>query len=170
MTDDEMMAEVGEGRKIYGTGEGVFGAEEEGPIDRGEHEARVKEQMATDVKSKISNLLSGDREIIGYKDALRYLAENLSPGLAAILCSLSARDFAAFARKNGKRMPSALQRRNISAAYVVADILLSRFPGGMVQDWFVGYDEYLYGVPAIELSRRPEDVRIAAMHLIAGGG
>lgn len=144
--------------------------EQEDTVDRGEHEARVKEELATEVKAKISNLLSGDREIIDSKDALRYLAGNLGSALAAILCSLSAKDFAAFVRKNGKRRPSALQRRNISAAYVIADILLSRFSPGMVQDWFVGYDEYLYGVPAMELARRPEDVRIAAMHLIAGGG
>lgn len=145
--------------------------EEQDRIDRGLMEAQVKEELAADVKAKIAQMIHGGagREVIDSKEALRYLAINLGTTLAALLCSLSDKDFAAFARKNGKRVPTAIQRRNISAAYLIADILLSRFPGGMVQDWFVSHNDYLYGVPAVELARRPEDVRIAALQLVAGG-
>jgi hypothetical protein len=144
---------------------------EQDSIDRGEREAQVKEELATEVKEKIAKMIhgSGSQEVIEAKEALRYLSINLGTKLAALLCSLSDKDFGAYARKNGKRSPTALQRRNIAAAYLIADTLLSRFPGGYVQDWFVNYSDYLWGVPAIELSRRPEDVRLAALHLIAEG-
>jgi hypothetical protein len=145
--------------------------EEQDKIDRGLMEAQVKQQMAAEVNEKIAQMIHGGagREVIDAKEALRYLAVHLGTGLAALLCSLEDKDFTAFARKNGKKIPTPLQRRNISAAYLIADILLSRFPAGMVQDWFVAHNDYLYGVPALELARRPEDVRIAALQLVAGG-
>src|SRR5690348_5013075 len=145
--------------------------EDQDKIDRGLMEAQVKQELAAEVNEKIAQMIHGGagREVIEAKLALRYLATNLGTGLAAMLCSLDEKDFAAFVRKNGKRVPSAIQRRNISAAYLIADILLSRFPGGMVQDWFLDHNDYLYGIPAIELARRPEDVRIAALQLVAGG-
>ena len=146
--------------------------EEQDKIDRGMMEAQVKEQMAADVNAKIAQLIHGSAgyEVIDSKEALRYLSVSLGTSLAAMLCSLDDKDFAAFARKNGKKSPSVLQRRNIAAAYLITDILLSRLPGGMVQDWFTSYNDYLYGIPAIELASRPEDVRMAALHLLTGGG
>ena len=145
--------------------------EEQDKIDRGMMEAQVKEQLAAEVNEKIAQMIHGGagREVVDAKEALRYLSVNLGTGLAALLCSLDDKDFTAYARKNGKKTPSSLQRRNIAAAYLIADILLSRFPAGMVQDWFMSHNDYLFGIPAVELARRPEDVRIAALQLVAGG-
>lgn len=150
--------------------------ENEDSIDRGLFEAQVKEQMAADVNAKIAQLIQGGvgREVIGSKDALDYLVRLMGKELTTVLCSLTAQDLNAFRRtkvtKKPPRVPTPLQARNIAAAYMIVDILTSVMPVGTARDWLTGYDEYLFGIPAMELRIRPEDVRMAALQLIAGGG
>lgn len=150
--------------------------ENEDKVDRGLFEAQIKEQMASDVKSKIAQLIQGGvgREVIGSKEALDYLVRIVGSEMTTVLCGITNSDLIAFrkskAAKRGPRLPSALQKRNIAAAYMIVDILVSMMPPDMVREWLVSYDEYLFGIPAMELRVRPEDVRMAALQKLAGGG
>lgn len=149
--------------------------EEQDRIDRGMMEAQVKEQMAEDVKAKIAQMLHGNigQQVVEVKTALDYLVRVLGVELATVLCSLTRQDLNAFRKtkitKRGPKVATPLQSRNIAAAYMVVDILVSSMSPDQAREWLISYNEYLFGVPAMELRIRPEDVRMAALHLIAGG-
>lgn len=150
--------------------------EEQDKIDRGLLEAQVKEQLAEEVKSKIADMIHGGvgRQVIGTKDALDYLVRAVGRELTTVLCSITDPDLIAFrkvkATKKAPRIPTPLQARNIAAAYMIVDTLMAVMPPEQSKEWLISYNEYLFGVPAMELRLRPEDVRMAALHLIAGGG
>ena len=148
---------------------------EQDKIDRGMMESQIKEQMAADVKAKIAQLIQGGvgRDVIGSKEALDYLVRIVGLEMTTVLCGITNSDLIAFRKtkvtKKAPRLPSALQKRNIAAAYMIVDILVSMMPPDLVREWLVSYDEYLFGIPAMELRVRPEDVRMAALQKLAGG-
>lgn len=141
-------------------------AEEEIAIRFQEHP-----ELETEVKGRISNLIENHsgRQLVDAQTAIRYLRKNLGTELACIVCSLQAPDFNAFARSNKPRKPTGIQARNIAAAYVIVDILLGSMSRQAVTDWMISYSDYLYGVPAVEMHRRPEDVRMAALKRVMEG-
>lgn len=149
--------------------------EDRDAIDRGLMEAQVKEQMAAEVQAKIADMIHGGagRQVVETKTALDYLVRTVGRELTTVLCSLTEQDLNAFRRtKATKRAPkiaSPLQARNIAAAYLIVDTLVSVMPPTRASEWLVSYNEYLFGIPAMELRLRPEDVRMAALHLLAGG-
>lgn len=128
-------------------------------------------QLEAEVKDKVGNLIEnrGGRQVIDSQGAIRYLRKAVGVDLGALLCSVEIKDFNAFGRSSRPRVPTPLQARNVAAAYVIVDILLSALPSNVVQDWLTSYSDYLYGIPAIELYRRPEDVRMAALNRISAG-
>lgn len=148
--------------------------EEQDKIDRGLMEAQVKEQLAEDVRAKIAEMIHGGvgRQVIETKDALNYLVARVGIELTTVLCSLTSQDLKAFRRtKPTKRAPKVatpIQARNIAAAYLIVDVLVSAMSPEQAREWLVSYNEYLFGIPAMELRIRPEDVRMAALHLLAG--
>lgn len=150
--------------------------EEQDKVDRGLMEAQVKEQLAEDVRAKIAQMIHGGvgRQVIGTKEALDYLVARTGIELTTILCSLTSQDLKAFRRvKPTKRAPKVatpLQSRNIAAAYMIVDILTASMAPSAAREWLVSYDDYLFGIPAMELRIRPEDVRMAALQFILGGG
>lgn len=127
--------------------------------------------LEAEVKGRVSELIEspGGRQVIESEDALKYLKRNLGAELAAIMCSVSEDNFKAFTKANSTARPTAIQRRNIAAAYVIVDILLSQIPNDAAVMWLTGYSDYLYGIPAVEIHRRPEDVRMAALNRVMGG-
>lgn len=144
-------------------------------IDKGLFEAQVKEQMAADVNAKIAQLIHGSAgyDVIESKVALDWLVRLVGKDMTSILCGITDSDLIAFrksrATKRGPRLPSALQKRNIAAAYMIVDILNSFMSPSTLREWLISYDEYLFGVPAMEIRVRPEDVRMAALQKLSGG-
>lgn len=128
-------------------------------------------QLEAEVKDKVGNLIEnrGGRQVIDSQGAIRYLKKAVGAELGALLCSVEDKDFTAFGRSSNPRIPTPLQARNVAAAYVIVDILLSALAVNVVQDWLTSYSDYLYGIPAVEIHRRPEDVRMAALNRIMGG-
>ena len=149
--------------------------EEQDQIERGLLEAQIKEQLATEVKSKIAEMIHGGvgRQVVEAKTALDYLVRTVGIELTTVLCSLTSQDLAAFRKtkqtKRGLKKATPLQSRNIAAAYMIVDILTTSMSPSQARDWLVSYNEYLFGIPAMEIRIRPEDVRMAVLHLIAGG-
>jgi len=148
--------------------------EERDKIDKGLMEAQVKEQLAADVNAKIAQMIHGGvgRQVVEVKEALDYLVARTGIELTTILCSLTAQDLKAFRRDKPTKKPKVatpLQSRNIAAAYMIVDILTASMTPSAAREWLVSYDEYLFGVPAMELRVRPEDVRMAALQFILGG-
>jgi hypothetical protein len=149
--------------------------EEQDKIDRGLMEAQIKEQMAAEVKDKITDMIQGGvgRQLIESRDALNFLVGQLGIELTTVVCALTKSDLIAFRKtkvpKRGKRIPSPLQNRNIAAAYMIVDILSSSAGPETAREWLMSYNEYLFGIPALEIRIRPEDVRMAALHMLAGG-
>ncbi|SRR6266568_18393 len=144
-------------------------------IQLAENEIAVKfmehPELETEVKGKISELIEhrGGRQVIESQDAIRYLRKNLGVELAAIMCSVSETDFAAFGRASKPKKPTNIQNRNIAAVYIIVDILLSQVSRQDAINWLTQYSDYLYGIPAVEIHRRPEDVRMAALNKVTGG-
>jgi hypothetical protein len=126
-------------------------------------------ELVADVKEKVADVLltRGGRQVIGSSDALTYLKKNLGVELAAVLCSMDQKKYVKFLA--GTEDPTTTQARNIAAAYVIADILLSALPTETVIEWLTEYSNYLYGIPAIEIFRRPDDVRTAALNRVMRG-
>ncbi len=128
-------------------------------------------ELIAEVKDKVADVI-GNRatpQIIQSQDAVKYLRRNLGVDLAAIICSVEDKQFLKFARITRPEIPTQLQARNIAAAYVILDILLSHLPLEQAKSWLVNYSDYLHGFPAIEISRRPEDVRMASLQFISMG-
>jgi hypothetical protein len=121
------------------------------------------------VREKVADVLltRGGRQVIASSDALGYLKKFLGLELASMVTSIEEKRYTAFLA--GKDDPTATQSRNIAAAYVIVDILLSTLAVSVVKEWLTEYSAYLYGVPAIEISRRPDDVRTAALSRTMGG-
>jgi hypothetical protein len=121
------------------------------------------------VREKVADVLltRGGRQVIASSDALKYLRKYIGLELASIVTSIEEKRYTSFLA--GKDDPTATQARNIAAAYVIVDILLSSLPASVVKEWLTQYSSYLYGVPAIEISRRPDDVRTAALNRTMGG-
>ncbi len=137
--------------------------------ETGEVEIKWQEQPAliAEVKEKVSEIIHGDnaKQLVTTQDAVKYLRKNLDLELAAIICSVEPKMLMKFG--TGKAEPSSLQARNIAAAYVILDILLAYIPPQRAKEWLIEYNDYLYGIPAVEMARRPEDVRIAATYFLA---
>lgn len=127
--------------------------------------------MVAEVKEKVSNLIEnrGGRQVIDSQSAIKYLTANLGSDLASVICSIEETEFKTYGRKTNPKSPPPLKAHNIAAAYVIVEILSSVLPAAAVQDWLTSYSEYLYGIPAVEMHRRPEDVRRAALNRITGG-
>lgn len=128
-------------------------------------------ELEAEVKEKVSEMLEnrGGQQVISHQVAVRYLRKTLGAELAALMCSVEEKDFNAFGRTTKPKVPSVVQNHNIAAVYVIVDILMAALPHASVQDWLTSYNEYLYGIPAIEIYRRPDDVRMAALHRISSG-
>lgn len=124
-------------------------------------------KLEAEVKETVDDVIHGGagRQLITTPDAIKYLKRHLGPELTAIVCSVEAKYLNRFV--SGKEKPTALQARNIAAAYVIVDILMAHLPEDIAKNWLIEYSDYLYGVPAAEMSSRPEDVRMAALRLIA---
>lgn len=130
-------------------------------MEQPELEAQVKERVADTILSR------EQRQIIGSDNALKYLKSNLGIELASLLCSIEEKKYAKLL--SGGEVPRAMQAKNIAVAYVVVDILLSALPEDAVKEWLTEYSPYLYGIPAVEIQKRPDDVRIAALNRIVRG-
>jgi hypothetical protein len=145
-------------------------------IEKVEPEDVVKFQehpeLVAEVKNKVADVIGGriSSQIVQSVDALKVLKKSLGPELTAIVCSLEEANLAKFTRAKQPLAPTALQARNIAAAYVILDILVSHLSLDQARNWLVEWDDYLYGFPAVEMSHRPEDVRMAALWLISSGG
>ncbi len=128
-------------------------------------------ELETQVKGKISELIEhrGGRQVVESQTAIKYLRKNLGADLAAIMCSVSESDFSAFGRASKPKRATSIQNRNIAAVYIIVDILLSQVSRQSAIDWLTSYSDYLYGIPAVEIHRRPEDVRMAALNKVMGG-
>lgn len=128
-------------------------------------------ELEGEVKGRVSDLIEnrGGRKVIDSQDAIKYLKGAVGAELAALVCSVEQKEFNAFGRPTNPKIPTPLQARNIAAAYVIVDILLSALSRTAVQDWLTSYSDYLYGIPAVEIHRRPEDVRMAALNRITDG-
>lgn len=124
-------------------------------------------ELVADVKEKVAEVIQGGagRQLVTAKDALSYLKAHIGAELTAVLCSVEKKYLTRFA--TDKMNPTPLQARNIAAAYVIVDILLAHTSEAKTKDWLVNYSDYLYGTPAVEMSSRPEDVRMAALRWIA---
>lgn len=69
----------------------------------------------------------------------------------------------------GKEAPLDNQKRLIYATGYVVDILRAYISQKEMKLWLVSHSEYLFGIPAIELRSRPEDVQHAALNRISRG-
>jgi len=69
----------------------------------------------------------------------------------------------------GSVEPSPHQKRLIYAAGYVVNVLNSFLQPRDVKLWMVSPSEYLYGIPALELRKRPEDVQQAALNRVSRG-
>jgi hypothetical protein len=128
-------------------------------------------ELVTEVKDKVADVI-GNRaapQIIQSQDALKYLKKHLDSDLTTIICSLELGSLMKYTRARRPETLTQLQARNVAAAYVILDILLSHLPLEQAKRWLVNYSDYLYGFPAVEISRRPEDVRMAALQFISMG-
>lgn len=128
-------------------------------------------QLVAEARNKVADVL-GQREakqLIDSKTALEYLKKNLGLEVAAVMCSIEEKDYNTYTKKEPPKKLSSLQMRNIGAAYLITEILLSQFSAGDTVDWLTTYNDYLYGFPVVEIRTRPEDVRMAALHRISGG-
>jgi hypothetical protein len=128
-------------------------------------------ELVTEVKDKVADVI-GNRaapQIIQSQDALKYLKKHLDSDLTTIICSLELGSLIKYTRARRPEALTQLQARNVAAAYVILDILLSHLPLEQAKRWLVNYSDYLYGFPAVEISRRPEDVRMAALQFISMG-
>lgn len=132
---------------------------------------REQTELVAEVKDKVADVI-GNRatpQIVHSQDALKYLKKHLDPDLTTIICSLEMGSLLKYTRARRPQVLTQLQARNVAAAYVILDILLSHFPLEQAKRWLVNYSDYLYGFPAVEISRRPEDVRMAALQFISTG-
>lgn len=130
-------------------------------MEQPELEAEVKEKVADTILSR------EPKTIVGSDDALKYLKQNLGIELAALMCSIDEKKYTKLL--SGGVVPRQMQTRNIAIAYVITDILLSALSNNLVKQWLTEYSNYLYGVPAVEIHRRPDDVRIAALNRVMRG-
>lgn len=129
------------------------------------------QELVSEVKDKVADVI-GNRaapQIVLSQTALKYLKKHLESDLTTIVCSLEMGSLAKYMRAKRPQPLTLLQTRNIAAAYVILDILLSHLTLDQARAWLVTYSDYLHGFPAIEISRRPEDVRMAALQFISVG-
>ncbi len=124
-------------------------------------------KLEAEVKEKVADVIHGGagRQLVTTRDALTYLKAHVGAELTGVLCSVEKKYLVKFA--TGKDNPTPLQARNIAAAYVIVDILLAHSSEAKAKEWLISYSDYLYGIPAVEMSSRPEDVRMAALRWIA---
>jgi len=65
--------------------------------------------------------------------------------------------------------PTANQKRLIYSAGYVINVLKAYVEPKELKLWMVSHSEYLYGIPAMELRHRPEDVQNAALNRVSRG-
>lgn len=130
-----------------------------------------QEALVTEVKDKIADVIGnrGSPQIIQSRDALKFLKKHLGMEVAAVLCTINEIDLPKVMRAKNPLALTPLQTRNIAAAYLIADILFSHLDSDIAKSWLIEYNDYLHGFPIIEIGRRPEDVRMAALWFISTG-
>lgn len=65
--------------------------------------------------------------------------------------------------------PTHRQKYVIEQTKEILQVLADYLPSNDMKIWLVTHSEYLYGVPAVELRRRPEDVKYAALNRVSRG-
>lgn len=102
------------------------------------------------------------------KEAVRYLKKTLGVKLTEIILKTDAKTINRWL-KDDDLHPSQRQENIILAAQGIIEILMDYLDTDEAKWWLVEHSEYLYGVPAIEISRRPDDVKYAALNRVVRG-
>ena len=131
-----------------------------------------RKKLESEVKTKVNEMTLSplNRQAVDYIDALKFLKKFFGVTLTALMCSVNEKDVSLVLRKKNPKKLSAIQARNVGAAYLIAEIMLAHFSVDLVKEWLIAFhEELLYGIPAVEMSKRPEDVRLAALYDISHG-
>lgn len=88
--------------------------------------------------------------------------------LVSVILAVDPLNMRKWTRKTRPVNPSEIQKRYIAALLDVYEVL-SVLPRQEQKMWWVSFSQYyLYGIPAEEFVRRPNDVRLAAMMKVSG--
>ena len=68
-----------------------------------------------------------------------------------------------------KEIPNSIQKRTIYSLYNIIDLLKSHLTTNEAMEWLIYHSEYLYGIPAVEIKSRPDDVYLAALNRVTRG-
>ena len=101
------------------------------------------------------------------REAIIFLKKMLGLQLLEIILNVDSRTINKWLKD--ELHPSDRQEVTIRFTRNIIEILLDYLTVVDTKDWLVTHSDYLYGIPAVEISRRPEEVRYAALNRAARG-
>lgn len=102
-----------------------------------------------------------------FRDCLKFINEELGSRIVNVILSMKRGEANKLMEDPGPVSDST--RKLVASLCDVTKILRSALSRHETRLWIVDHSEFLYGVPALEIRSRPEDVRMAAQNRVARG-